>query len=493
MRVNSVTRTILQDTEKSVHNVSILPNGSLDQGSLWDEEVPVLIAGAGPSGLLEAYLLSCLGIKSLVIERYPKRLDAPKAHALSPRSMEIARQFGLDTNYMRSQGTSRADAYWVNFITNLSGRHIGRLPYERMDPGVLDATPEMIHNIPQPDFEAIVADALANDPNVEIRKNMSYVSCNQNQDGVTTEVEDRGAGHNFRVRSRHLVACDGAKSRVRSSLGIGSEGEDAYETMMTIHFDADLRPVVGENIGMLHWVIDPEVSGFIIGYELSDNQVLICNFDSEKHPLESWDEELCRKTVKAAIGRDDVPFNVLSFRPWVLSRKVANSYRVGNVFLAGDAAHSFPPTGGLGLNSGLADVHNLAYKIAAVHHGWGSSKLLDSYEDDRRHVALVNSAQSIKNGIKIFKMLKTFGLNNPDIAVARANLFKSIDDPAQKILIDEGVEGQQEHFDNLELHIGYVYGSKIYPSNASKYTPQYTPGARLPHVWITPLSQTALE
>lgn len=118
-------------------------------------------------------------------------------------------------------------------------------------------------------------------------------------------------------------------------------------------------------------------------------------------------------------------------------------------FSAGDAAHSFPPTGGLGLNSGLADVHNLAYKIAAVHHGWGGSKLLDTYGSDRRHVALVNSAQSIKNGIKIFKMLKTFGLNDSDVEVARVNLFKSLDDPQQKLLIDEGVEDQQEHFDNV--------------------------------------------
>lgn len=117
-------------------------------------------------------------------------------------------------------------------------------------------------------------------------------------------------------------------------------------------------------------------------------------------------------------------------------------------FSAGDAAHSFPPTGGLGLNSGLADVHNLAYKVAAAHHGWGGSKLLDTYGSDRRHVALVNSAQSIKNGIKIFKMLKTFGVNDSDVEIARANLFKSLDDPHQKLLIDEGVGGQQEHFDN---------------------------------------------
>ncbi|KAI5238523.1 hypothetical protein E4T42_08967 [Aureobasidium subglaciale] len=106
-------------------------------------ETSVLIVGAGPTGLLQAYLLSRLGVKCTIIERYPQRLAAPKAHALSPRSLEICRQFGLDTNDIRNLGTPRSEAYWVNFITNLSGEHIGRLPYERMDVGVLKHTPEV--------------------------------------------------------------------------------------------------------------------------------------------------------------------------------------------------------------------------------------------------------------------------------------------------------------------------------------------------------------
>ena len=117
---------------------------------------------------------------------------------------------------------------------------------------------------------------------------------------------------------------------------------------MTIHFNADLRPVVGKQVGMLHWIMDPEVSGFIIAYDLDRNQVLICNFDvggvlncylfpltalkSEKHPVDSWDEQHCRKVVQTAIGCS-IPFDILSWRPWVLSRKIAETYNAGNVFL----------------------------------------------------------------------------------------------------------------------------------------------------------------
>lgn len=94
-----------------------------------------------------------------------------------------------------------------------------------------------------------------------------------------TTVEDRDTKREYQICSKQVVGCDGAKSRVRSSLGITCEGSTTDEMMMTIHFKADLRPVVGEHVGMLHWIMDPEVSGFIIGYDLEDNQVLICNFD----------------------------------------------------------------------------------------------------------------------------------------------------------------------------------------------------------------------
>ncbi|KAF4873450.1 4-methyl-5-nitrocatechol 5-monooxygenase [Colletotrichum siamense] len=416
-------------------------------------ETPVLIVGGGPTGLLSAYMLSRLGIKSILIEKYPERLAAPKAHALSPRSLEICRQFGLDTNLLRKIGTPRDEAYWVNFLVNLSRERIGTLPYERMDAAVLDCTPEykMIHNIPQPKFEQFIADQLQNDPNVILRKNVAFIKCSQTSKDITCIVEERSTKVRWQIKSRHLLACDGARSEVRKDLAIESEDE----TMMTIHFEANLAPV------------------------------------SEKHKAESWTQELARSTVSAAIGQD-VPFEVKSFRPWVLSRKVAKHYRKGRAFLIGDAAHSFPPTGGLGLNSGIADAHNIAYKLAAVHYGWARSSILDSFEGDRRQVALVNSAQSVENGKQIFSFLKSLGTAGvKDEQEARENLHRSVHDPRMRGKIAEEVEAQREHFDNLELHIGYVYGDNRTPPNASKFSPKFVPGARLPHAWIIPTASSA--
>ncbi|KAJ5718127.1 hypothetical protein N7488_003773 [Penicillium malachiteum] len=451
------------------------------------EEVPILIIGGGPSGLLLAFILSQLNVRSLIIERYAERLAAPKAHALSPRSLEICRQAGLDVNEIRKIGSPRQDAYWVNFVTSLSGKQVGRLPYERMDKDVLDDTPAMIHNIPQPAFEQLITSRLSKSDLVEIRKNNSFVSLEQGDGFVVTTIEDRGAKTEYKIKSRHVIGCDGAKSAVRRYLGIECEGEETCETMMTIHFNADLKPVLKERVGMLHWVMDPLVSGFIIGYDLSGNQVLICNFDAEKHPVASWNEEHCREVLDAAIGVK-TPYDVLSYRPWILSRKVAYSYREGQVFLCGDAAHSFPPTGGLGLNSGLGDVHNLAYKLAAVHQGWAGDALLDTYQAERRQIALINANQSVKNGTQIFGLLKACGITDPDVNISRQNLYRNISDAEAMAEINRGIEGQREHFDNLGLHIGYIYGDKSIPENVSVFKAACVPGARLPHAWIKALS-----
>ena len=150
----------------------------------------------------------------------------------------------------------------------------------------------------------------------------------------------------------------------------------------------------------------------------------------------------------------------------------------------GDAAHSFPPTGGLGLNSGLGDVHNLAFKLAAIHQNWAGPSLLETYQTDRRQVALVNAKQSVKNGIQIFGLLKTLGTTDKDIATSKKNLYHRITNPKSRVEVMKGIEAQREHFNNIGLHIGYIYGDNEVPATASLYVPSYRAGARLPHAWL---------
>ncbi|KAJ5593966.1 uncharacterized protein N7459_000174 [Penicillium hispanicum] len=449
------------------------------------DSVPVLIVGGGPIGLLQALLLSRLGVRSVIVERYPERLAAPKAHAISPRSLEILRQYGLGEKRIRTLGTSRADGHWVNFITNLSGDAVGRLPYERMDPAVLEQTPEMIHNIPQPVLEQELTARIAEDPNITLHKGFSIHDVDQTDDRVLATVEERCTGRLYSIQARHLVACDGRRSKVRELLGIPSQGEDSDQSMMTIHFKANLRPVVRDRVGMLFWIMDPVAAGFIIGYDLDGTQVHISQVDVSKQPIDSWTDDMSRNKIRAAIGQD-IPFDILSVRPWVFRRQIAETFQKGNIFLAGDAAHSFPPTGGLGLNCGIADAHNLAYKLAFVHQGIASPSILSTYTSERRSVADTYSRQSVKNGQQIFALLQslnTAGID--DIDQSRRNMMAALADPAQRAKVEKGIEGQREHFDNLELHIGYVYGAREPPPHASHYAPKFLPGARLPHAWIS--------
>ena len=211
----------------------------------------------------------------------------------------------------------------------------------------------MIHNIPQPALEQVLSNFIAKDPNITLIKGFSihgveqvstytchlvtseatWLTESQTEDEVVATIEERSTGKLHQTKSRHLIACDGRRSKVRELLGIESESEDSDQTMMTIHFSANLRPVVGDRVGMLYWIMDPVAAGFIIGYDLDGIQVHISQVDVEQHPVESWTEDMCRAKICGAIGKDDVPFNILSYRPWVFRRQVAFTFQEGNIFL----------------------------------------------------------------------------------------------------------------------------------------------------------------
>jgi hypothetical protein len=137
------------------------------------------------------------------------------------------------------------------------------------------------------------------------------------------------------------------------------------------------------------------------------------------------------------------------------------------------------------LNSGLGDVHNLAYKIAAVNQGWANEKIFNTYESERRPVALVNAQQSVKNGKKIFLFLQSLGATDENLETAKQNLYHKINSAQNRSSLLHGIDDQREHFNNHGLHIGYVYGNAAIPSTASLFTPSYRPGARLPHAWLS--------
>ena len=202
-------------------------------------------------------------------------------------------------------------------------------------------------------------------------------------------------------------------------------------------------------------------------------------------------DERAAAVVRAALADPDLPFTVVSTSTWMMTAQVAERYRDGRTFLVGDAAHRFPPTGGLGLNTGVQDAHNLAWKLALVTHGGASDALLDTYESERRPVAQRNAEVSLENGMKLIEVPIALGAD-PDVAVAAANFDRVLARAEGRATVRSAIANQATHFDMLGLQLGYEYdltdklglSAPRGESSVRVYVPRCVPGARLPHGWL---------
>lgn len=462
--------------------------GPLDDAGTGPVDVDVLIVGAGPVGLLGGILAARHGLSALVVERRDGPQTAPAAHVVNARTYEICRQFGLDMERIHAAGKDPADAGHVNFVTSLTGDLVGRLPFERQGEDCLDITPTPLRNLSQHRFEPILVDELGAAEGAELRYGHQWQSSTADEDGVTSVVTDLAAGTEVDVRSRYVIGCDGAGSRVRRSLGIEMQGPPLIQGFVMIHFAADLRALVADRPGVLHFVLDPEAEGVFVAHDIDREWVFMQPMDQSTESVDDYDDERCLGVLRRSAGCD-IDAEVLGRTTWWMSAQHADSMGEGRIFIAGDAAHRFPPTGGLGLNSGVADVHALLWRIAAIEAGWATPSVLDTYAAERLPVARVNAHESLTNAVKIAHLAEALGT---DVEPTTQRMHASLADPAKADAIAEAVRIQSDHFDLLGLQIGYVYetgslladGEPPVPFDPHDYLPTAHPGARLPHAWL---------
>jgi 2-polyprenyl-6-methoxyphenol hydroxylase-like FAD-dependent oxidoreductase len=446
-------------------------------------DIPILIVGAGPVGLLGGQMLGKRSIPALIVEKHARRLEAPKAHALNPRSLEICAAAGLSMDRIHHAATPAHEGMRVRMVETIAKGDIGSLPYERQDDAVREVTPWPLINIAQPRFEEIVEASVADLPGIEIRRGLEWLACDELDGVIVSRLKDRETGKELRLRSRYLIGADGAGSAVRDGLGISMDGPEGLQTNMMIHFEADLRHFVGDRPAILYFLFGPGPNGVLIAYDVGKTWVLMSPCKPDDTP-ESFAEDVCRKLVEAALGASIPQLKIMGARQWVMSAQVARTYRSGNAFLAGDAGHRFPPTGGLGLNTGVADIDNLCWKIAAVEEGWANPGILDSYEPERRTVAQTNMQQSLVNAMRMMSVFQALGYA-PGAPCDPADFGRRLSDPVSRVAVDAAIADQKDHFDSLRLQLGYAYGDALSDDAmlpVSQFVPKAVPGARLPHI-----------
>jgi 2,4-dichlorophenol 6-monooxygenase len=456
-------------------------------------EVPILVVGAGPVGTTASILLSRHGIGNRVVDRRDGPHRAPQAHVVNPRSLEIFRSLGIDTRALRAAGTPRVDAGHVSWVTTLAGTELGRLPYERQGDEMLALTPEPLVNLPQHLLEPILVDTLRREPHATLHWRHEWQALEQDAAGVTSRVRDLTRGEDYTVRSHYVLAADGAGSRVRKALDVEMIGPERLQSFIMIHFEANLRPLVRERPAILYWTIDPECAGAFVAHDIDRTWVFMHRYDAETESADAYTPEACAAIVRRAIGRPDVDLAIRDVSPWMMTAQVAARFRASRVFLIGDSAHRFPPSGGLGLNTGVQDAHNLAWKLAWVEADRAGAALLDTYETERRPVAQSNAEQSFINAMRLLDSFTALGLLD-GVATSRPRFLAMLATATGRARITQAIEEQRDHFDMIGLQLGFGYedgavvpdGSpRPAPANPVRdFVPTSRPGFRLPHAWI---------
>jgi 2,4-dichlorophenol 6-monooxygenase len=476
------------------------------------EHVPVLIVGGGGAGLTASMLLARQGVEHLLINARPATSDLPKAHVLNQRAMEVLEDCGVADAIAERSTPARhmaATAYYAGFAGDEEGygRRLARLEAwgsAQENDNWRAASPWRQLNLPQIRLEPILkAGAEARSPG-RIRFNHELLELEQDDDGVRALVRDNGSGEEYAVRCRYLLGADGGR-RCAGQVGVRYEGLGVLTQTATLHVTADFSRWARDSDVLIRWIASPQAGALIVMVPMgperwgpdSEEWVIHLNYPAGDPRAQS--DEQVEADVRAAIGLPDAPMAIHKITRWSVDAVMASAFRVGRVFLLGDAAHRHPPTGGLGLTSAIHDAQNLCWKLAAVLSGAASDDLLDTYEPERRSADERNAQRSLENAVNQFAIVNALGLS-PDHGheenwtSLRRMWSGRAEDAEHRSTVLRMMRSQSMEFNELNVEYGYAYESAAVVPDGSPprrpvddirvYEPSTRPGAPLPHAWI---------
>lgn len=359
-------------------------------------EVPVLIVGGGGCGLSASVFLSDQGVDHLLVERHPDTSRVPKAHYLNQRTMEIYRQHHVADDVLAE--AAPLDKFGkVRWQTTLAGDGpLDRRLIHEMDafgggslePTYAAAGPLLPAKLPQMWLEPILRRHAEDRNPGRILFHHEMLSFTDEGDRVVAEVRNLDTGETTTVTSRYLIGADGGRM-VAAAVGIEMQGPPAQVNTTTAYFSADLSAWWQEGTLITHFLSpeDPDLSSNLI--EMGPSWGKDCEqwgLHFAPGPPGRWDAETVVPRIRELLRIPDLEMTVHKVTDWVVHAHLADRYRAGRVLIAGDAAHRQPPAVGLGLNTGIQDAHNLAWKLAATLNGWAPENLLDTYHTERHPV-----------------------------------------------------------------------------------------------------------
>ncbi|MES4902707.1 MULTISPECIES: FAD-dependent monooxygenase [unclassified Streptomyces] len=428
-----------------------------------DERVPVLVVGGSLVGLSASLFLGRLGVGHLLVEKHASTSTHPRGRGNNLRTMELFRTAGVESA-IQEAASVLAGNHGILQAESLTGVD-HRWLFREIDPGgaMRGLSPSGWCLCSQNDLEPVLL-RTAQELGGELRFSTELISFEQDADGVTAVVQHRESGRTSVVRADYLIAADGPRSSVRRRLGIGQTGHGELFHNVSITFRAKrLADVVGDRRFIACYLTNPAADGALLPVDNVENWV----FHAPWHPetgetLEDFTDERCAEHIRMATGVPDMEVEITGKAPWHAAERVAERYRDGRIFLAGDSAHEMSPTGAFGSNTGIQDAHNLAWKLAAVLGGWAGPGLLDTYGAERQPVAVATSARAAARSAEHSHP----GYTPPPSA-----------------------GGPQR--DVLAVAMGYRYASDAVlgadpatPVVPDRFTSTGEPGSRAPHLWV---------